>query len=120
LQSILRVLKEKAQTLGLANLNEVLRRVDARPDESQEFHWFVDAITVGETSFYRHREQIEAVMAFIRDIHDSLERTVRVWCPGCSTGEEASTLVINFSRFSRFATPLRAIAPIYTSAPPMA
>lgn len=48
---------------------------------------FVDAVCVGETYFFRHAEQLDAMKELVSA--RSLRRPLRVWSAGCSTGEEA-------------------------------
>lgn len=61
------------------------------------FDQLVEALTVGETYFYRHRpyfdmlerEILPEIIARRRD-----SKRLRLWCAGCATGEEAYSLAI--------------------------
>lgn len=61
----------------------------------------VSEITIGETHFFRHRPQMEAleqhVLPEIIAGHDH-DRRLRVWSAGCSTGEETYSLAILLRR----------------------
>jgi chemotaxis protein methyltransferase CheR len=59
----------------------------------------VSLVTVGETYFFRHEEQLEALRReilpeMVRDRLRSGVRRLRIWSAGCATGEEAYTLAI--------------------------
>jgi chemotaxis protein methyltransferase CheR len=57
----------------------------------------VENLTVNETSFFRHRAQLDLFQKFV--LEDMLRRkqahreySIRIWSAGCSTGQEAYTL----------------------------
>ncbi len=57
----------------------------------------VENLTVNETSFFRHKAQLDLYQKFV--LEDMLKRkqahreySIRVWSAGCSTGQEAYTL----------------------------
>jgi chemotaxis protein methyltransferase CheR len=52
----------------------------------------LDAVLVPETSFFRHPEQFDAVLAEALPILASKEGRIAVWSAGCATGEEAYSL----------------------------
>ena len=59
----------------------------------------VSLVTVGETYFFRHAEQLEAfrelaLTPLVQSRQDRSGPSLRVWSAGCSTGEEAYTLAI--------------------------
>ncbi len=61
----------------------------------------VSAITIGETHFFRHRPQMEALER--RVLPDLIgrrreDRRLRIWSAGCSTGEETYSLAILLRR----------------------
>jgi len=54
-------------------------------------------LTIGETYFFRHREQLDALkLAVIPEIirRNAARRSLRVWSVGCASGEEAYSLSI--------------------------
>jgi chemotaxis protein methyltransferase CheR len=67
----------------------------AQADEQDpEWQSLIEAMLVHETYFYRHPDQLDV---FAKEIVPELARRAeggkaRVWCAGCSTGEEAYTL----------------------------
>lgn len=55
----------------------------------------INLVTNGLTHFWRDEPQLEALRAALRDASERVRgRPVRVWCAGCSTGEEAYTAAI--------------------------
>jgi chemotaxis protein methyltransferase CheR len=52
----------------------------------------VESTVVGETYFWRHPEQLEALRKELRAI--PRDRPVAVWSAGCATGEEAYTIAM--------------------------
>src|ERR1700691_5184874 len=62
-----------------------------------ELAQLVENLTVNETSFFRHKAQLDLFQKHV--LEDMLKRkqahreyTIRVWSAGCSTGQEAYTL----------------------------
>ncbi|MCR6630860.1 MAG: protein-glutamate O-methyltransferase CheR [Magnetospirillum sp.] len=83
------------------------RRLTQEDGQGGATQALVDAVTVGETFFFRYREQFEALEQVV--IPDLIERnrplrTLSVWSAGCSNGAEAYSLSILLNR--RFAVPL--------------
>ena len=54
---------------------------------------FAQHLTVGETYFFREPRTLEAMKSEILP-HFPRERSPRIWCAGCSTGEEPYTLAM--------------------------
>ncbi len=70
----------------------------AEPDGAA-WEKLVTLVTVGETYFFRHREQFDAfrrvALPSLVDARRGLERpAVRAWSAGCSSGEEAYSLAM--------------------------
>jgi chemotaxis protein methyltransferase CheR len=62
---------------------------------------FVAELTIGETYFFRHKPQFEALEhEILPDLiaRRSRERRLRVWSAGCATGEEPYSLAILLDR----------------------
>src|SRR5271167_1103847 len=65
----------------------------------QELSCLLENLTVNETSFFRHKAQLDLFRRYV--IGDLLRRkqerhdySVRIWSAGCSTGQEPYTLVM--------------------------
>jgi two-component system CheB/CheR fusion protein len=69
-------------------------------DNPQEVELLFKELLIGVTSFFRDPEAFELLKkTIVLDIlkNNENERAVRVWIPGCSTGEEAYSIAIIFS-----------------------
>jgi chemotaxis protein methyltransferase CheR len=65
------------------------------------FEQLVEALTIGETYFFRHRSYFDMLE---RDVLPEIvarrrdSKRIRIWCAGCATGEEAYSLAIAVQR----------------------
>jgi chemotaxis methyl-accepting protein methylase len=80
--------RERAEELGLSEAAYV-DRVSGDPAERTRL---LERLRVGETRFFRHRAQIEALKT--RVLPSLLSRPMRAWSAGCATGEEAYTVAL--------------------------
>ena len=116
-QKILVLLRgQTGNDFSLYKKNTVLRRIERRmnvhhigntekyvrflQDNPQEVELLFKELLIGVTSFFRDPEAFELLKkTIVPDILKNREkqRTVRVWVPGCSTGEEAYSIAIIFS-----------------------
>jgi chemotaxis protein methyltransferase CheR len=92
---------ERLLVTGTRGCEEYLRVLRARPGGSAELDALVVGLTIGETSFFRHREMFEALVG--RVLPDVLRRkhatrSLRVWSAGCSIGAEPYTVSILLRR----------------------
>ncbi len=70
-------------------LHTLLKRVQRSTDNSALVKEFVSHITIGESYFFRHREQLEALVSWIKH---NVDHPVRIWSAACSTGCEVYSL----------------------------
>jgi two-component system CheB/CheR fusion protein len=92
-QTFVRRVQRRMQFLGL-NLPAYLRRL--RADQHEVLLLFQDLL-IGVTSFFRDPETFEVLaQTVIPRLFEGkfADSTVRVWVPGCATGEEAYSLAI--------------------------
>ncbi|MCH3942157.1 MAG: chemotaxis protein CheB [Atopobiaceae bacterium] len=74
--------------------------VDLLRSDSAEAEFLAKDVLIGVTSFFRDPECFDALKEHaIRPLVENCppERSIRVWCAGCATGEEAYSLAILFS-----------------------
>jgi chemotaxis protein methyltransferase CheR len=66
-----------------------------------ELDALIAEITIGETSFFRHREQFEALRDLVLPdliAQNRENRRLRIWCAGCADGPEPYSLAILLKR----------------------
>jgi len=73
---------------------EVLLDAWRRGGEDEAWRRLVGVATVGETYFFRHPAQVEALATVLARVHARTGRPVRVWCAGCASGEEPFTVAV--------------------------
>ena len=92
-EDLWRALRELARQEG-EPLRELLSRLAASPLSREDTDRLAPHLTVGETYFFRDME----TLGVLRDrVFPELTRrggTVRIWCAGCSSGEEAYTVAM--------------------------
>jgi chemotaxis protein methyltransferase CheR len=88
---------ERMSMHGPAELHAHLSHADSAVD----LEAFIAELTIGETYFFRHRAQFEALeRTILPDLiaRRSQERRLRIWSAGCATGEEPFSLAILLDR----------------------
>jgi chemotaxis protein methyltransferase CheR len=87
----------RAEQAGFASMLDYYYFLRYDPRGSEELDALVEALAVGETYFFRERDQLvfvvdRVVAPAVRD-----GRRPRVWCAACSTGEEPLSLAMLLS-----------------------
>ena len=93
-------LRRIERRINVHNLGKTAQYVRFLQDNPQEVELLFKELLIGVTSFFRDPEAFELLKnTIVPNILKSKakERNVRVWVPGCSTGEEAYSLAIVFS-----------------------
>jgi chemotaxis protein methyltransferase CheR len=86
--------RERAEELGLDE-GAYLELVRGSSDRAErERQHLTERLRVGETKFFRHRAQVEALKEHVLPLLSVKRGTVRVWSAGCASGEEAFTLAM--------------------------
>lgn len=85
----------RATRFGFLSLDEYYKHLST--DEA-EFKALMNLVTINETSFFRFPAQFEAlkknIVPEIVDGKPEIQKSVRVWSAGCSTGEEPYTIAM--------------------------
>ncbi|WP_436208605.1 CheR family methyltransferase [Caballeronia sp. LjRoot31] len=93
--TVLRRIERRLQVNALPSLPLYERFLSSHPEETSPL---LKDMLIGVTNFFRDREAFEAVerevIPKIVTERNSLDDPVRVWVPGCSTGEEVYSLAM--------------------------
>ena len=93
-QTFMRRVARRMQVLNLTDLDEYVARL--KSDASEITALFRDLL-IRVTSFFRDKEIFEALEATVIPAlfaGKKADQTVRIWIPGCATGEEAYSLAM--------------------------
>ncbi|MCA3634436.1 MAG: protein-glutamate O-methyltransferase CheR [Methylobacterium sp.] len=80
---------------NIGSLDDLLRRVETGDRRLQQR--VIDALTTNETFFFRDRQPFDHFRDVIMpELHQrrSPEKTIRIWCAACSSGQEPFSLVM--------------------------
>lgn len=90
-----RKLTQIARFLGYQQQFELIRSLLAGQLGTTELQQLIEALTVGETYFFREPDAIDALLAaIIPHIRQQQGRRLRLWSAGCATGEEPYSLAM--------------------------
>lgn len=89
--------------LGLKSFMEYYRYLMQFQDP-HELQEMINAVTTNKTDFFREKFQLDYLANTVfpqifQNLLSSHQRKLRIWCAGCSTGEEAYTLAILLNEF---------------------
>ena len=83
--------------MALLRVQSAERLVDILEEDQKQAEILAQEFLIGVTSFFRDPEAFERLRELVvRPLVLAGERTIRVWVPGCSTGEEVYSLAILF------------------------
>ena len=95
--TMLRRIQRRMKVLDLVAPNDYAARIEEDAAEAEEL--FRDLL-INVTSFFRDPEVFDRLRTqVIPSLIDNVgqDRTIRVWCPGCSSGEEPYSIAILFA-----------------------
>ncbi|QDG51471.1 hypothetical protein FIV42_12160 [Persicimonas caeni] len=95
-------LRTRAEQLGYASMDEYVDYLSALAPTAEESQQLINLVTNGLTCFWRDKPQLhalETVFGKLSRARGSSETSapmepIKVWCAGCSTGEEAYTVAM--------------------------
>ncbi|MGY6522740.1 MAG: PAS domain S-box protein [Mongoliitalea sp.] len=95
--TISRRLEKRMTQLRIHDIKDYLNLVEKKPHELDDMF---NMILIGVTTFFRDKESFEALE---KELTSYLEKKnfkdqIRIWVPGCSTGEEAYSIAIILSQ----------------------
>jgi chemotaxis protein methyltransferase CheR len=98
-------LRRRLRVLGATSFDVYCERLLSAPAGDPERIAFFDAVTTNKTDFFREPAHFgyllgSALPALCSPTGSGLGRPLRVWCAGCSSGEEPYTLAMVLSDFA--------------------
>jgi len=99
-------LVRRMRHLRLSSFEEYREYLFRSPDSEQEYVHFIDAVTTNKTDFFREPQHFhyltdQALPTLDRLADSRRPWKARVWCAGCSSGEEAWSLAITLSEYAK-------------------
>src|SRR6201999_1149822 len=93
------VLRERMGRTSCSHFAEYERRIAPMSCQDEEVCTLAEALTIGETYFFRYENHFEALAqvvlpACIRAREEEGRRSLRILSAGCSSGEEAYSIAI--------------------------
>jgi len=94
-------LMRRLRHLGLQTLEEYREYLFRSGEDNQERIHFIDAVTTNKTDFYREPQHFDylANIALPNIFSRHKGRHLKIWCAGCSSGEEPYTLAMVTTEF---------------------
>lgn len=99
-------LRKRMRQLLLPTFEDYARYLFNNTEETaEELIHFLDAVTTNKTEFFREAPHFDylgtkVLPEFKRQHEQQRTRTFRIWCAGCSTGEEAYSLAMLLNNFA--------------------
>jgi two-component system CheB/CheR fusion protein len=97
--TIQRRVGRRMMILRIENLADYLRYVEEKPSELTELY---NDLLISVTSFFRDRPAFDALLELLAEAiggREDRDAPIRVWVPGCATGEEVYSLAISLHEF---------------------
>jgi chemotaxis protein methyltransferase CheR len=86
-------LMKRLRQLDIGSFDEYLRFVE-HDKSREELTAMIDALTTNKTSFFRESQHFDFLRDQVLPELRSKGNPIRIWCAGCSSGEEPYTLAI--------------------------
>lgn len=100
-------LAERTSKLKIDSFDDYLHYLQFNPQGTFEMRGLLDTLTIGETFFFRNEAQFEVLKNYVfpslfekrrlkdaRSGHATEKYPLKIWCAGCSTGEEPYSVAI--------------------------
>ncbi|MCF7790406.1 MAG: hypothetical protein K9M56_00270 [Victivallales bacterium] len=98
-KDLIRGLNYASESFGYKDVNTCIEQLLSVNWTTNQIQTLANYLTVGETYFYRHREQLEYI--FTHYLKKKTPQTkIKIWCSGCCTGEEPYSIAIMSREFS--------------------
>jgi chemotaxis protein methyltransferase CheR len=91
-----------ARTFGFQNMSGFIQWLSSAPLDKENIEILAAHLTISETYFWREPKVFTALTDFVLpefiNSKKKKEKSIRIWCAGCSTGEEAYSIAIALHR----------------------
>jgi len=89
----------RLSSLGLKSFGDYIKLLTLDPRRDQELKYVYELVTTNETSLFRDIKQLDGVKTgilapLLAEQRKSQQMDLKIWCAGCSSGEEPYTLSI--------------------------
>jgi chemotaxis protein methyltransferase CheR len=88
----------RMETLGIDDAGQYIRLLKFDDSDELELQELINLITTNETYFFREFDQLrifaEECIPYLCEKKKDMDRTIRIWSAGCSSGEEPYTISI--------------------------
>jgi chemotaxis protein methyltransferase CheR len=94
-------LLKRFEAIGVNDCGSYLTRLGGSSGAGGELDLLVNELTIGETYFFRHSEQFDALRTVIIPAlikKNEATKRLSIWCAGCSTGAEPYSISILLRR----------------------
>ena len=91
-------LRKRLVQLNLTSYGEYFNFVKTHKGKDEFVH-MVNAITTNVTTFFRDPKQFQTLSQLVLPFYEKLNRSIRIWSAGCSTGEEPYTIAIEIMKY---------------------
>jgi chemotaxis protein methyltransferase CheR len=96
-------LRGRMRQLGMSSLEAYEHHLFHSPQASNELVHFCDVVTTNKTDFFREPQHFDYLSETVLPtlLADRTSPEARIWCAGCSSGQEAYTLAMVASEFGQ-------------------
>jgi len=98
-------LRKRLRALGLADFEEYAEYLFGEEGRREELIHFIDVMTTNKTDFFREPKHFDflrqvVLPQLVESRGAGVDRPLRIWSAGCSTGEEPYTLAMVLAEFA--------------------
>jgi chemotaxis protein methyltransferase CheR len=96
-------LNRRVKGLGLASYSEFLDYIFSEEGKQGELHHVIDLITTNKTDFFREAAHFQFIKNEFLPAYTSerLRNNLKIWSAGCSSGEEAYTIIMTMEEYKK-------------------
>ncbi|MDQ3392749.1 MAG: chemotaxis protein CheR [Bacteroidota bacterium] len=90
-------LQKRLKALNYGSFKEYADFVLVKDKHHEEIILMIDAVTTNKTDFFREADHFNYISdQLYHEINQNRQKKYKIWCAGCSSGEEAYTIAVTF------------------------